>query len=220
MEVPCVGTVVCCTKRERRGIAAGLIAFTTYSTHSFILCAEAALTSYFSSKLRRLSMLSEFTMPGIAMPIVRPSLHVHAYPLGTLARRILTSANCHIDIGQSRTGLRLTAYWFSAEQVVRLSWHYVYSWELPCLLLGTQVAWVSSAFGLEGLALPHCGDWPCLSPGGPTIVRSFCLTLLVADFVSLHYCLVHPVHRPCGPLSCTLPCSMRISSSWMLIDGV
>jgi len=54
-----------------------------------------------------------------------------------------------------------------------LSWYYVYNWVLVCLLSGAQAAWVSSTFGLEGLALLHCGDWPCLSPNGLTIFRIF-----------------------------------------------
>ena len=36
---------------------------------------------------------------------------------------------------------------------------------------------MSSTFRLEGLALLHCGDWPCLSPSGLTIFWSFHLTL-------------------------------------------
>jgi hypothetical protein len=179
----------------------------------FIPRVEAALTSYFSSKLCCLLTLSKFTVPGVAMLSACPSLCVHTYPLGTLARCILILANCHIDVGRLHTGLRLTAYWSLAEQVVMLSWHYVYNRKLVCLLSGAQVAQVSSAFRLEGLALLCCGDWPCLSPGGPTIVRSFCLTLLVTDFVSSCYCLVRPVHWLCGPLSCILPRSMHIISS-------
>ena len=136
----------------------------------FILCTEAALTSYFSSKLRRLLTLYEFTVPSVAMLSMHPSLHICVYPLGTLARCILTLADCHIDVGRLCTGLQLTAYWSLAEQVVMLLWHYVYSQELACLLSGTQVAQVSSTFRLEGLALPWCGDWPCLLHGGLTIV--------------------------------------------------
>jgi len=65
----------------------------------FILCAEAVLTSYFSSKSHRHSMLYKFTAPGIAMLSMRPSLRIRVYPLGTPARYILTLADCHIDVG-------------------------------------------------------------------------------------------------------------------------
>jgi len=115
-------------------------------------------------------------------------------------------------------GLRLGTYWYwpiiywsLAEQVVMLSWHYIYNRELACLFSGTQVAQVSSAFRVEGLVLLRCGDWSCLLPSGPMIVWSFRLTLLVTDFVSSCYCPFHPVCQPCGLLSRMLPCSTHIT---------
>ena len=88
-----------------------------------------------------------------------------------------------------------------------LLWHYVYNQKLVYLLSGTQAAWVSSTFGIEGLALPRYGDWPCLLPDGLTIFgvfawHSWSLTL------SLHiiaWSTWFVSHMACYPACCCAP---------------
>jgi len=83
-----------------------------------------------------------------------------------------------------------TTYWSSAKQVVMLSWHYVYNWELVCLLSETQAAWVSSTFRLEGfgtsalwwLAMPFNWQTDNLQSFRPTNSLSCWLHLLVLLF--------------------------------------
>jgi len=225
IEVPCVSTVVHCTEweengRERRGITARLIAFWLPMLHTLYTIYRGCTD---------LLLFLQVVVPFDTLWVHR-SRHCYAEcaPLSLLCMYPPWDVSyAHVDIGQLLvnvsqllTGLWPTAYWSLAEWVAMLLWDYVYNWEFSLSSFGSPSCPGVFHFRVKGfgastlwwLAMPFA-QWT-------NNLWSFRLTLLVADFVSSRYRLVCLVCWPCGPLSCTLLCSMHItvpkcSNSWI-----